>query len=82
MMKVLHYRNALVITADPYSKIIQKSDKNTVLLFGDAAAAVWISEKSNNEFLSFSFGTDGSGFDKLIVKGGGSRHPFSVNPNK
>ena len=82
MMKVLHYRNALVITADPYSKIIQRSDKNTVLLFGDAAAAAWISDNSNNEFLSFSFGTDGSGFDKLIVKGGGSRHPFSVNPNK
>ena len=77
MMQVLDYQNALLITADPYSKIIEKSDKNTALLFGDAAAAIWVSDESSNTILSFSFGTDGSGFDKLIVKGGGSRHPFS-----
>lgn len=32
----------IIFTADPYSKIIDPSDKNTVLLFGDAAAATLI----------------------------------------
>lgn len=76
MMKVLNFQNALIITVDPYSKIIEKSDKNTALLFGDAAAAIWVSAQSNNEILEFSFGTDGSGFDKLIVRCGGSKTPF------
>ncbi len=77
MMSILGYQNALIITVDPYSKIIDKCDKNTVLLFGDAAAAIWMSRNSHNEILKFSFGTDGSGFDKLIVKGGGSRYPIT-----
>lgn len=78
MMKVLNYNNSMIITVDLYSKIIDRYDKNTALLFGDAAAAIWISGQSDNEILAFSFGTDGSGFDKLIVKSGGSRHPVTV----
>jgi 3-oxoacyl-[acyl-carrier-protein] synthase III len=31
-------RNGLLFTADPYSKIIDPEDKNTVLLFGDGAS--------------------------------------------
>lgn len=76
MMEVLNYRNSLIITVDPYSKIIDKKDKNTVLLFGDASAAIWLTDHADNEILNFSFGTDGKDFDKLIVKRGGSRYPF------
>lgn len=34
----------VLITADPYSKIIDKQDPNTVMLFGDAATATLISD--------------------------------------
>lgn len=77
MMKVLNYKNCLILTVDPYSKITEKTDKTTMLLFGDATAATWVSPDSDNEILDFSFGTDGSGFDKLIVKSGGSKHPVA-----
>lgn len=76
MMNTLGFNNVLVITADIYSRITSPTDKNTVALFGDAAAVVWLGKKASNEFLNFSFGTDGSGYDRLIVKGGGSRFPI------
>lgn len=32
-------KNGLLVTADPYSKIVDRSDRNTTMLFGDAATA-------------------------------------------
>jgi 3-oxoacyl-[acyl-carrier-protein] synthase-3 len=37
-------KNLLLFTADPYSKIVDQNDKNTDLLFGDAATVTWIGE--------------------------------------
>jgi 3-oxoacyl-[acyl-carrier-protein] synthase III len=55
------YRNGVLFTADPYSKVIDDSDKNTSLLFGDGATAtliggapVWRSGK----FLFRSYGQE------------------------
>lgn len=75
MMHTLGFKNAFVITADIYSRIVHPSDKSTVTLFGDAGAAVWVGRDASNELLHFTLGTDGSGADSLIVKGGGSRFP-------
>jgi len=49
----------VLITCDPYSKVIDPNDKNTVLLFGDAATATLIGP--NPIFLCgpFTFGTQG-----------------------
>ena len=38
-----NYKNALIFTADPYSDIIDDNDKNTELLFGDAATVTLLS---------------------------------------
>jgi 3-oxoacyl-[acyl-carrier-protein] synthase-3 len=35
--------NAILVTADPYSRIIDPNDRNTVLLFGDGASATLVS---------------------------------------
>lgn len=42
MMLANHYENVVLVTADPYSKIIDPSDRDTALLFGDAATATWL----------------------------------------
>ena len=42
-------KNGLLFTADPYSKIVNRDDKDTVLLFGDAATVTLLSEYNNNE---------------------------------
>ena len=43
------------------------------ILFGDAATASIISIEGFAEIGDFSLGTDGSGYDKLIIKSGGAR---------
>lgn len=72
--------NGLLITADTYSKVIDPADRATSPLFSDAAAATLISAEAVYLSGKASFGSDGSGADKLIVPCGGSRKPKSASP--
>jgi 3-oxoacyl-[acyl-carrier-protein] synthase III len=69
-------KNVLLITAETYSKHIHPLDKSTRTIFGDAAAATLISE-GGHEIGDFDLGTDGSGYDRLIIPAGGARLPVS-----
>jgi 3-oxoacyl-[acyl-carrier-protein] synthase-3 len=67
----------LVLTSDTYSKYIHPKDKNNKTLFGDGAAAVLVSNHPDGlgaKLSSFLYGTDGSGYDKLIVQNGALRN--------
>jgi len=51
----------VLLTADPYSKVIDPDDRDTALLFGDAATATLICAKAPRWRIGrFTFGTDGS----------------------
>lgn len=67
-------KNVLLITAETYSKYIHESDKSNLSIFGDAATASLISNSGLLDIGDFVFGSDGSGFEDLIVKNGGSRN--------
>lgn len=54
-------KNGLVVTVDPYSKIIDPDDRVTSLLFGDGATASWIGADPAFTLDAVSYGTDGSG---------------------
>lgn len=58
----------LLVTSDTYSKYIHKEDYSNRLIFGDAATATIISESKENAIFDFITGTDGSGYDHLIIK--------------
>ena len=60
-------KKGVLLTADPYSKVVDPDDKNTALLFGDGAVATLISE--NPVFVSgaTTFGTVGKEYGKLAV---------------
>lgn len=58
----------VLITADPYSKIVEPNDKNTVLLFGDAATATLISPEHIYEGVGFAFGSRGDRKRALICE--------------
>lgn len=62
------FKNALLVTADPYSKVISPDDRVTALLFGDAATATWIGEQGNWSIGIPLFGTDGRGAEHLVVR--------------
>lgn len=71
-------KNVLLITSEVYSKIINDQDKSNKTLFGDAASVSLVSVESSSAFASFEildfvYGTDGSGYDNLIVKNSGAR---------
>ena len=67
--------SVLLITAETYSKYIASDDKSTRTIFGDGAAAVWITRGDDEaeRIGSFVFGTDGRGKDNLIVYNSGAR---------
>lgn len=60
-------RRGLLVTADPYSKIVDAEDKRTALLFGDAAAATLLGDDPVWRIGRFDFGTDGARADSLCV---------------
>lgn len=73
-------KNVLLLTGETYSKYIDASDKGNRTIFGDAATATLISSEGKARIGDFVFGTDGSGFDDLIVPNGGARNmPGSHN---
>ena len=68
-------KKGMLITADTYSKVINPSDRATSPLFSDAAAAILLTDEPKYTLGRGVYGTDGSGYDNLIVKCGGSRSP-------
>ncbi len=70
-MKENGFKTGLLFTSDPYSKIINPDDKNTSLLFGDAAAVTLISDCAPKYLPGkFTYGTIGKDYEDLICKDG------------
>jgi 3-oxoacyl-[acyl-carrier-protein] synthase-3 len=60
----------ILITADPYSTIVDPADKNTSLLFGDGATATLLTDDPIYVPGVFSFGTMGLEADNLACNDG------------
>ena len=67
-------QRALVVGGDVLSKILDWSDRSTLVLFGDGAGAVVLEPVETGGFLGFELGADGGGGDTLWLPGSGSRH--------
>ena len=73
------YKKILVIGAETLSKILDWTDRNTCVLFGDGAGAAVLAEAdSGYGILGAQLGADGSGGDLLKLPAGGSRNPASA----
>lgn len=70
----------VVIGSDKMSAITNYRDRNTCVLFGDAAGAVLLepAEKEKEEIIDFKLYSDGSGAEYLKMKAGGSLNPASL----
>ncbi len=67
--------NVLLITAETYSRFLHPDDKGNRSIFGDAAAAIWISaDQEGGGIGKIVLGTDGRGAKNLIVKNGAIRY--------
>ena len=72
-------RNVLLITSDTYTKWINPKDRSTRTLFGDGAAATFVTGiDSEPELIGpFVLGSDGSGVKDIVVPAGGFRRPIT-----
>jgi 3-oxoacyl-[acyl-carrier-protein] synthase-3 len=66
-------RRALVVGGDVLSKILDWTDRSTLVLFGDGAGAVVLERVDEGGFLGFELGADGGGGRNLWLPGSGSR---------
>ncbi|MEW6652040.1 MAG: beta-ketoacyl-ACP synthase III [Bacteroidota bacterium] len=73
------YQKVLVVGADKMSSITDYTDRNTCILFGDAASAVLLEPTENLEdgIIDQMLFVDGTGKDALYMKAGGSLNPSS-----
>ncbi len=72
------FKKGLLLAGDTTTVTKSPKDKSTFPLFGDAGTATAIEFIENAIGFKFHFGTDGSGFESIMIKDGGFRHPFSV----
>lgn len=73
------YQNVLVIGAEVMSKVLDWTDRNTCVLFGDGAGAVVVRPCPEGEgILGSVLGSDGSGACLLNIPAGGTRQPLTA----
>jgi len=72
-------RRVLVVGAELLSRITDWKDRNTCVLFGDAAGAMVLGPSSDPQsgVIGHHLRTEGSLTDILMLKGGGSRYPMN-----
>ena len=75
-------RKALILDGETRSKVYSPKDRRSAFLFGDGGVAALVerNEKFGDSF--FSLNTDGSRANLIMIKGGGYRHPSSIETLK
>lgn len=69
----------LVLGAETLSRVVDWTDRNTCVLFGDGAGAVLIAASQvPGGIIAAELGSDGSGADLLSIPAGGSAMPASL----
>ena len=71
------FRKGLLLVGDTATLTKSPLDKSTYPLFGDAGTATAIQLEQGAAGIKVHAGTNGKGFDKIIIKDGGYRNPFS-----
>lgn len=72
------HKNVLVIGMEVMSTIIDYTDRQTCIIFGDGGGAVLLQPSGNSTescILDFLHEVDGAGGDLLCIPAGGSKHP-------
>ena len=73
-------RHVLVVGAEKLSSILDWTDRNTCVLFGDGAGALVLGPSNGHGVIrSMTLGADGNQVEKLYQPGGGTACPASVD---
>ena len=72
-------KKILLIVGDNVSKFLNMNDRSTASLFGDAVSVSFIENKKNNKHIFFCIGSDGRGYESLVIKKIGNREILNMN---
>ena len=67
-------KKGLLLVGETTSKIIEPGDQSTEPLFGDAGTATLLEYNETANPILFDLGSDGSGYETIIIPGGSSRN--------
>lgn len=73
------FKRALLLSGDTTSVTKSPQDRSTFPLFGDAGTATALEFIENSGLMAFDFGTDGSGYESIMIKDGGFRNPTQTH---
>lgn len=76
------YNNVMVIGVDTMTSILDFKDRDTCVIFGDGGGGVILQPTKNNGIIDSLLHMDGSGGKYLIIPGGGSKIPASIESVK
>jgi len=74
-------KRALVICSEILTRMADWNDRSTCVLFGDGAGALVLDKTDGNEkngLLQTLLFADGSGYESLVARRGGTRSPFKI----
>ncbi len=74
-------KKALVIGVEALSRITNWKDRDTCVLFGDGAGAAVLGLNESGDgrgILDSMLGAEGDGYEHLMRKAGGAKHPFHI----
>ena len=72
------YNNVMVIGVDTMTSILDFQDRDTCVIFGDGGGGVILQPTEHNGIIDSLLHMDGSGGEYLIIPGGGSKVPASI----
>ena len=78
MIRSGNIRKVLLLDGETRSKVYSPKDRRSAFIFGDAGAAALIERNEKFGKSWFSLNSDGSRGDLIMIKGGGYRHPSSM----
>jgi len=73
------YKNVIVIGVDTMTSILDYKDRDTCVIFGDGGGGVLLQPSINDGIIDSLLRMDGTGGEYLIIPGGGSKIPASVD---
>ncbi|MGK4076600.1 3-oxoacyl-ACP synthase III family protein [Bacteroides sp. CACC 737] len=82
LMQQKGLRKALLLDGETRSKVYSPKDRRSAFLFGDGGVAALIERDEKFGKSYFSLNSDGSRGDLIMIKGGGYRHPSSIETLK
>jgi 3-oxoacyl-[acyl-carrier-protein] synthase-3 len=78
MMKSCGLKKGLMLAGDT-GRFVSQNDKSTLPLFGDGGSATAFELTEDGNEIYFDLGTDGSGYEAIIVPHGGARNVLTAD---